>query len=73
MGDVEEAYIELVAGITRFQPTVIVVADDDVEAYAQARLQSNRIDMDRVRFITAPKFMSIFSGVASSMLLRLRT
>lgn len=54
LGEVEDAYIQLVAGITRFQPAVIVVADDDVEAYAQARLQSNRIDMDRVRFITAP-------------------
>ncbi len=54
LGEVEDAYIQLVAGITRFQPVVIVVADDDVEAYAQARLQSNRIDMDRVRFITAP-------------------
>ena len=54
LGEVENAYIQLVAGITRFQPVVIVVADDDVEAYAQARLQSNRIDMDRVRFITAP-------------------
>ena len=54
LGEVENAYIQLVAGITRFQPAVIVVADDDVEAYAQARLQSNRIDMDRVRFITAP-------------------
>ena len=54
LGEVEDAYIQLVAGITRFEPVVIVVADDDVEAYAQARLQSNRIDMDRVRFITAP-------------------
>ncbi|WP_076588426.1 agmatine deiminase family protein [Solilutibacter tolerans] len=54
LGEVENAYIQLVAGITRFQPAVIVVADDDVEAYAQARLQSNRIEMDRVRFVTAP-------------------
>ena len=54
LGDVENAYIQLVAGITRFQPAVIVVADDDVEAYAQARLQSNRVDMERVHFISAP-------------------
>ncbi len=54
LGEVEEAYIALVAAITRFQPVVIIVADDDIEAYAQARLQSNRIDMDRVRFVTAP-------------------
>ncbi len=49
---VEETYIALVAAITRFQPVVICVADDDVEAYADARLRSNRIDMERVRFIT---------------------
>lgn len=54
LGEVEDAYIALVAGITRFQPAIIIVADDDVEAYAQARLQSNRIDMSKVRFVTAP-------------------
>src|SRR5690606_11699848 len=54
LGDVEEAYIALVAAITRFQPVIICVADDDVESYAQARLSSNRIDMARVRFVTAP-------------------
>lgn len=54
LGEVEETYIALVAAITRFQPVVICVADDDVESYAQARLSSNRIDMDRVRFATAP-------------------
>jgi len=53
LGEVEETYIALVAAITRFQPVVICVADDDVESYAQARLSSNRIDMDRVRFVTA--------------------
>ena len=52
LGEVEEAYIALVAAITRFQPVVICVADDDVESYAQARLSSNRIDMARVRFVT---------------------
>ena len=54
LGEVEDAYIALVAGITRFQPAIVIVADDDVEAYAQARLQSNRIDMSKVRFVTAP-------------------
>ena len=54
LGEVEEVYIALVAAITRFQPAIIIVADDDIEAYAQARLQSNRIDMARVRFVTAP-------------------
>lgn len=53
LGDVEETYIALVAAITRFQPALVCVADDDVEAYARARLSSARIDMGRVTFITA--------------------
>lgn len=51
LGEVEETYIALVAAITRFEPVVICVADDDVQAYARARLASARIDMDRVRFV----------------------
>ena len=51
LGEVEETYIELVAAITRFQPVLVCVADDDVQAYARARLSSARIDMQRVRFI----------------------
>jgi len=54
LADVEETYIAHVAAITRFQRVLVCVADDDVEAYARARLASNRIDMDRVRFITLP-------------------
>ena len=53
LGQVEETYIALVAAISRFQPVVVCVADDDDESYAQARLASNRIDMARVRFVTA--------------------
>src|SRR5690606_31039043 len=51
LGEVEETYIALVAAITRFQDAWICVADDDVETYAEARLRSARIDMERVRFI----------------------
>ncbi|MFC3551841.1 agmatine/peptidylarginine deiminase [Lysobacter cavernae] len=54
LGEVEETYIALVAAITRFQPAIICVADEDVEAYARARLSSARIDMTRVRFVEAP-------------------
>ncbi|KRB08547.1 agmatine deiminase family protein [Lysobacter sp. Root690] len=54
LGEVEETYIALVAAITRFQPVLICVADDDVQAYARARLSSARIDMGAVRFIDAP-------------------
>jgi agmatine/peptidylarginine deiminase len=51
LGEVEETYIALVAAITRFQDVLICVADDDIEAYAQARLSSARIDMARVTFL----------------------
>ena len=53
LGEVEDTYIALVAAITRFQPVLICVADDDVETYANIRLRSNRVDMSRVRFVTA--------------------
>ena len=52
--DVEETYIALVAAITRFQRVLLCVADDDIEAYARARLSSARIDMDRVTFAPVP-------------------
>lgn len=54
LAEVEDTYIALVAAIVRFQRVVICVADDDVETYAEMRLRSNRIDMDRVRFFTVP-------------------
>ncbi|WP_242107455.1 agmatine deiminase family protein [Luteimonas aquatica] len=51
LGEVEDTYIALVAAITRFQRALICVADDDIEAYARARLSSARIDMARVTFL----------------------
>ena len=54
LAEVEDTYIAHVAAIVRFQRVLICVADDDVEAYARARLASNRIDMERVGFITLP-------------------
>ena len=54
LGEVEDTYIALVAAITRFQRVLLCVADDDVEAYARARLASARIDMARVRFLAVP-------------------
>ena len=58
MGEVEETYIALVAAITRYQPVLICVADDDVETYADIRLRSNRVDMARVRFISCLLYTS---------------
>jgi agmatine/peptidylarginine deiminase len=54
LAGVEETYIALVAAIARFENVVICVADDDVETYAEMRLRSNRVDMQRVRFATVP-------------------
>jgi len=53
LGEVEETYIALVAAITRFQPVLICVADDDLQTYAEARLRSARVDLSRVHFIAA--------------------
>ncbi|MDR7193046.1 agmatine deiminase family protein [Luteimonas terrae] len=53
LGEVEDTYIALVAAITRFQPVVICVPDEDIQSYAYVRLASNRIDMARVRFVEA--------------------
>lgn len=53
LGEVEETYIALVAAITRFEHAVICVADEDLQTYAEARLRSARIDMDKVRFVAA--------------------
>jgi agmatine/peptidylarginine deiminase len=53
LDEVEETCVALVAAIARFQDAVVIVADDDLEAYARARLSSARIDMDRVRFVQA--------------------
>ncbi len=53
LGEVEETYIALVAAITRFERAVICVADEDLQTYAEARLRSARIDMDKVRFVAA--------------------
>ncbi len=54
LAGVEETYIALVAAIARFENVLICVADDDVETYAEMRLRSNRVDMQRVRFATVP-------------------
>ena len=53
LGEVEDTYVALVAAITHFQPVVICVADDDLQIYAEARLRSARVDMDKVRFVPA--------------------
>lgn len=54
LAEVEETYIALVAAIARRQRVLVCVADDDIEAYARARLASARVDMAHVRFVSVP-------------------
>jgi agmatine/peptidylarginine deiminase len=54
LDEVEESYIALVAAIARHERVLLCVADDDIEAYARARLASARIDMARVGFAIVP-------------------
>ena len=42
LGDVEDTYIALVAAITRFQPVVICVPDEDIQSYAYVRIASTK-------------------------------
>ena len=51
LDQVEDTYIALAAAITRFERVIVCVADEDVQAYARARLASARIDMARVAFV----------------------
>ncbi|WP_045770121.1 agmatine deiminase family protein [Xanthomonas albilineans] len=53
LAEVEETYIALVAAIVRFQHIAICVADADLQIYAEARLRSARVNMQRVRFVEA--------------------
>ena len=53
LAEVEDTYIALVTAITRFQPAIICVADDDLQIYAEARLRSARVEMAQVRFVVA--------------------
>ncbi|HOX72653.1 MAG TPA: agmatine deiminase family protein [Dokdonella sp.] len=48
---VESTYAALVAGITRHQAAVILVADEAIRQRARKRLEQHTIPADRVRFI----------------------
>ena len=48
---VESTYVELIAAITRFQPAIVLVADEAVRGRAQERLAKKAIDPARLRFI----------------------
>ncbi len=55
LAEVEETYIALILAITvAGQDVILIVADDDVESYAQARLSSNRVEMGKLHFVQIP-------------------
>jgi agmatine/peptidylarginine deiminase len=54
LAEVETTYVALAAAVTRFQPLVVVVADDAVRAHAEALLRGAGVDLARVRFVELP-------------------
>ena len=51
LADVETTYVALVAAITRFQPVLLCVANEAVQARARALLSQANIDLSTIRFI----------------------
>ena len=54
LDSVESTYAALVAGITRFQTAIVLVADDGVRERAHQQLAQTSARADRIRFITLP-------------------
>ena len=51
LASVETTYVALAAAVTRFQPLIVVVADDAVQRRAADLLEQAHVDADRVRFV----------------------
>lgn len=54
LGSVESTYAALVAGITRFEPAFVLVADAEVRNRADQLLKQHGVDTDRVRYLQVP-------------------
>jgi agmatine/peptidylarginine deiminase len=54
LASVETTYVALAAAVTRFQPLLVVVADNGVREHAQALLRAAGVALARVRFVTLP-------------------
>ncbi|MEW9625669.1 agmatine deiminase family protein [Rhodanobacter geophilus] len=54
LAEVETTYVALAAAVIRFQRLVVVVADADVRAHAEARLRETGVNLERIRFIELP-------------------
>jgi agmatine/peptidylarginine deiminase len=53
LAGVEKAYVGLVGAVARFEPVLLCVADDEVEARAR-ELLSGHVDENRIRFARLP-------------------
>lgn len=53
LSDVESTYVALAHAVTRFQPLLVVVADDALRQHVQLRLRGAGVDMARVRLVVA--------------------
>ena len=51
---VESTYVALATAITRFQPLIIVVADEALRTHASTKLQGAGADLARIRFVELP-------------------
>jgi agmatine/peptidylarginine deiminase len=54
LADVEETYVALVSAITRYQQTLILVADDQLRQHAEITLATAGINLQRVKFEVLP-------------------
>jgi agmatine/peptidylarginine deiminase len=54
LADVETTYTALAAAVTRFQPLVVIVADEGVREAAQRALRGAGVELGHIRFVELP-------------------
>jgi agmatine/peptidylarginine deiminase len=54
LAEVETTYTALAAAVVRFQPLVVIVADEGVRAAAERALRGAGADLEKIRFIELP-------------------
>ena len=54
LAEVETTYVALAAAVTRFEPLIIVVADAQLRAHAEAKLGAAGVELGRIRFVELP-------------------
>jgi agmatine/peptidylarginine deiminase len=54
LAEVETTYTALAAAVVRFQPLVVIVADEGVRAAAERALRGAGVDLGKIRFIELP-------------------